>query len=401
MDNASIEEIFRRYYEQKASPEEKAMLFEWVKAPEHEEQILRLIEVRGLENEPQETVIEPGKAKAIIDDILLQTRVRPATVARIKWWKYASVAALVVLVACGYLLFRDRGGKPVAGIRKMPSQPIQIKPGGNKAVLTLADGREILLDSAHSGNIAEQAGVKVIKSEDGQISYLGQPGFEETMFNTISTPIGGQYQIVLADGSKVWLNAASSLRYPASFAGKERIVELKGEGFFEVAHDASKPFKVQVNGTTVEVLGTKFNINGYSDEPSLKATLLEGKVKIENGSVARFLKPGQQAVVENSGKVGIVNNADIEEAIAWKNGKFIFNGNDIHSVMRQISRWYAITVQYNGQIPDDEFIGVIPIPRSENISTVLDLLKKTGAVNFKVNGRNVIVSPYKNESVGP
>jgi ferric-dicitrate binding protein FerR (iron transport regulator) len=200
----------------------------------------------------------------------------------------------------------------------------------------------------------------------------------------------------LADGSKVWLNAASSLRYPTSFTGKERTVELQGEGYFEIAHDATKPFRVQVNGTTVEVLGTHFNINAYNDEPQLKTTLLEGKVKIENGGVVRFLKPGQQAVVEGEGKLALVNDADVEEAVAWKNGKFIFNGNDIHSVMRQLSRWYTITVQYNGQISDDEFVGIIPIPRSENISAILSLLQKTRTVSFQVNGRNVTVNPYKN-----
>jgi ferric-dicitrate binding protein FerR (iron transport regulator) len=351
----------------------------------------------GLNYQPaDEVVIEANRAEDLIDKILLETREKRPAVLATGWWKYASIAALLILLAGTYWLFKDRSQKTIPVASKTPSQPIEIRPGGNRAVLTLANGKQIILDSVATGNIADEARVKVIKMGDGQISYEDQPGLTEVLFNTISTPIGGQYQIVLADGSKVWLNAASSLRYPTSFAGKERIVELQGEGYFEIAHDATKPFRVQVNGTTVEVLGTHFNINAYNDEPQLKTTLLEGKVKIENGGVARFLKPGQQAVVEGEGKLALVNDADVEEAVAWKNGKFIFNGNDIHSVMRQLSRWYTITVQYNGQISDDEFVGIIPIPRSENISAILSLLQKTRTVSFQVNGRNVTVNPYKN-----
>jgi ferric-dicitrate binding protein FerR (iron transport regulator) len=397
MDNASIEEIFRRYYEQKATPGEKDILFRWVREPANADRLIRLIEEMGLNYQAaDEVIIEANRAEDLIDKILLETREKRPAVLATRWWKYASIAALLILLAGTYWLFKDRSQKTIPVASKTPSQPIEIRPGGNRAVLTLANGKQIILDSVATGNIADEARVKVIKMGDGQISYEDQPGLTEVLFNTISTPIGGQYQIVLADGSKVWLNAASSLRYPTSFAGKERIVELQGEGYFEIAHDATKPFRVQVNGTTVEVLGTHFNINAYNDEPQLKTTLLEGKVKIENGGVVRFLKPGQQAVVEGEGKLARVIDADVEEAVAWKNGKFIFNGNDIHSVMRQLSRWYTITVQYNGQISDDEFVGIIPIPRSENISAILSLLQKTRTVSFQVNGRNVTVSPYKN-----
>jgi transmembrane sensor len=395
MDNSSIEEIFRRYYEQKATAVEKARLFQWIQEQSHTEKLLQLINDMGLEHKPDtEIVIEPQKAKVIIEKILVKTRQKRPAVLRMKWWKYAAVAALFIMLAGGYWLFHDSVATPVSNARMSSSRPVEIRPGGNKAVLTLADGRKIVLDSIATGDIADQAHVKIIKTDDGQISYLNGAGSDEILFNTISTPIGGQYQIVLADGSKVWLNAASSLRYPANFAGKERTVELKGEGYFEIVHDATKPFRVEVNGTTVEVLGTHFNINAYSDEPQLTTTLLEGKVKIENRGSVRFLKPGQQGTVEGPGKIKVVNDADLEESIAWKNGKFIFNGNNIYSVMRQLSRWYDIHAQYEDKLRNEEFVGVVSIPRSENISAILNVLQKMQVFRFKVNGRTVTVSPY-------
>jgi len=190
------------------------------------------------------------------------------------------------------------------------------------------------------------------------------------------------------------VNAASSIRFPASFVGKERIVELKGEGYFEIAPDRQRPFQVLVNGTKVEVLGTHFNINAYTDEPSLMTTLLEGKIKLNSGGAISLLNPGQQAMISEPGKIQVVNNADIEEAVAWKNGKFIFNGNTIQSIMRQLSRWYDIKVEYANNLPTDEYVGAIH--RTENISAILHILEKTKTIDFKITGKQVTVIPYKN-----
>lgn len=404
MDNSSFEEIFRRYYQQTATPEEKDLLFGWINENKHREQLLEMIQEMGFETRPgEEAIIDSKAATRIMERILIQ-RSQSAGLFSIKRWMYAAAAVLVVLLAGSYWFFQNQNNKenkPLAKTAAPQPSRDQIRPGGNRAVLTLANGKQIILDSVANGNLASQANVKIIKLADGQIGYQNQEGATQLLYNTIATPIGGQYQLILADGSKVWLNAASSLRFPASFVGDNRTVELQGEAYFEIAHDASKPFKVLANGTAVEVLGTRFNVNAYTDEPQLKTTLLEGKVKIENQGTVRFLRPGQQAAVDGPSKINIINGADLEGATAWKEGKFVFKYDNIYSVMRQLSRWYDIHVQYGNNLSDDPFIGVIRIPRNENISVILNLLQKTKTVGFQINGRTVTVTPYQNKTANP
>ena len=210
------------------------------------------------------------------------------------------------------------------------------------------------------------------------------------LYNTLATPRGGQYQLTLPDGSKVWLNAASSLRYPVAFLGAERRVEVTGEAYFEVTKNASQPFKVSLrDNQEVDVLGTSFDINAYADEPEIRTTLLTGAVKTEGVT----LKPGQQAAWTLNRPVRVRSDADVEEAIAWKNGKFIFSGGDIQSVMRQLERWYDVEVDYKGDFKGVELVGVIS--RFKNISEILNMLEQTHTVTFQVEGRRVTVLPYK------
>jgi len=404
MGNSSVEEIFRRYYQQTATPEEKDLLFGWINENKDQEQLLEMIQEMGFEIQPgEETIIDSKAATGIMERILNQTS-QGAGLFSMKRWMYAAAAVLIALLAGSYWFFQNQNNKetkPLAKTTTAPSVRDQIRPGGNRAVLTLASGKQIILDSAANGDLASQANVKIIKLADGQIGYQNQEGITQLLYNTVATPIGGQYQLILADGSKVWLNAASSLRFPASFVGDNRTVELQGEAYFEIAHDPSKPFKVLANGTAVEVLGTHFNVNAYTDEPQLKTTLLEGKVKIENQGTVRFLTPGQQAAVEGPSKINIINDADLEGAVAWKEGKFVFKYDNIYSVMRQLSRWYDIHVQYGNNLSDDPFIGVIRIPRNESISVILNLLQKTKTVGFQLNGRTVTVTPYQNKAANP
>jgi ferric-dicitrate binding protein FerR (iron transport regulator) len=212
----------------------------------------------------------------------------------------------------------------------------------------------------------------------------------EVLYNTISTPRGGQYELMLSDGSKVWLNAASSLRFSASFVGKERKVELLGEAYFEVAKNAAMPFKVKVHGMEVEVLGTHFNINSYDNESMIRTTLLEGSVKINKNNSSSLLKPGQQAQMNKAGEIKIINNVDVEEAIAWKEGKFQFDKADIHDIMRQLARWYDVDVEYKGTV-SSHFGGTIS--RDVNLSQVLNMLHLTGEVNFQIQDKKVLVMP--------
>ncbi|MFT3705181.1 MAG: FecR family protein [Agriterribacter sp.] len=300
--------------------------------------------------------------------------------------RYAAAAA--VIVAVGIYFFRgEKQSTEIVAKQTATAVPV-IKPGGNKALLTLADGSTITLDSAANGNLAEQGGVSVVKLANGQLMYrAADTKSTEPIFNTLSTPRGGQYQLQLPDGSKVWLNASSSITYPASFSDSERKVVMSGEAYFEVVKNPSKPFKVymrgndgQVNEHHVEVLGTHFNVNNYQDEPAAVVTLLEGAVKIDNSS----LKPGEAY------SKGGVSKVNAEEAIAWKNGYFQFEQADIKAVMRQIARWYDVDVRYEGNIPERKFGG--DILRDSELADVLKGLE-VSQVHFRMEGRNLIITP--------
>ncbi|MEJ7694136.1 FecR family protein [Daejeonella sp.] len=314
-------------------------------------------------------------------------------------WKQLGIAASILLIlSTGLYFYTNRS--PNLKIVKQIDSPQQriILPGGDKAVLTLSDGSRIILDNAKNGILAKQAGVSIQKTSDGMLLYsFATTGSEKIsvkeeikiVYNKIETPKGGKYQLNLPDGSKVWLNASSSLRFPALFAGNSREVELTGEAFFDVAENKRKPFKVITKDQIVEVLGTQFNINSYSDEGVIKTTLIEGSVKIIYKDKVVMLGPGQQFQPVNS--AAKVVEADTEEVVAWKNGYFLFKNEDIRSIMRKVSRWYDVEVSYEKDIPVVGFGG--NISRSNNISEVLNALQLTNAVHFKVEGRRVTVMP--------
>ncbi|MEO7047711.1 MAG: FecR domain-containing protein [Ferruginibacter sp.] len=318
-------------------------------------------------------------------------------------WKLPAAAAILFAIATSFyfLSYKKIIGKSI-GIGEtatLQNKINDIAPGGNKAILTLADGSTIVLDSASNGTIGQQGNIRIQKLSNGLLAYTinGKTITEndEMFYNTISTPRGGKYQMILEDGTKVWLNAASSIRFPVSFAGAERKVEITGEAYFEVAKNKALPFRVNAAGSVVEVLGTHFNINAYNDESSIRTTLLEGSVKISAPLLAKnelteFLKPGQQSSIDKAGKINIFNNADTTEAVAWKNGRFQFASADIKTILRQISRWYNVNVIYKG-IADIHFTG--QLSRSENVSKIFEQLTMTGEVHFKIDGNNIIVSP--------
>jgi ferric-dicitrate binding protein FerR (iron transport regulator) len=323
----------------------------------------------------------------------IQNRVsRPARVLHMKRWMAA--AALLVLAAGGWLLFgRHRALNSIAS--RLPVQPPasgDVAPGSNKATLTFADNTTINLDDAKNGVLGHQGNTQVVKNKDGQLSYRTS-GLSPITYNLLTTPRGGQYQLSLPDGSKVWLNAASSLKYPTCFSGKERVVELVGEAYFEIAHNASMPFKVSVvsrkgqNPAVIEVLGTHFDVKAYDDEPSVRTTLLEGSVKVHKGETAIPLQPGQEASWSGTRDIEVAS-ADVEEAVAWKNGLFKFNKATVGDVMRQLSRWYDVEVVYTNGIPKDFFQG--EMYRNVNVSKVLKVLEGSG-LHFTVEGKKILV----------
>lgn len=308
----------------------------------------------------------------------------------------AAVVVSLVSVSCllYYLLAGKNGEKKTATTAMVEEKPVKdVSPGNNKAILTLGDGSTIVLDSSLKGQLGVQGNAKLIKLDDGQLKYLESKNGQRkhaVVYNTVVTPRGGQYQVVLADGSKVWLNASSSLKFPAEFVDSLREVEITGEAYFEIAHNAAKPFIVKVKNMNVRVLGTQFNIMAYDDESAINTTLLSGSLKVNSNESSKLIKPGQQAKLKPTGDFQLVANADIEEAVAWKNGRFAFNNTDIKTIMRQVERWYNVDVVFERE-SDLHFTG--ELSRFVNVSQLLRKLELTNEVKFRIENGRITVLP--------
>ena len=307
-----------------------------------------------------------------------------------KKWFYGIAASIILLIAAFgiYKIINNKQSKQ-ASIAKNDQTGIQ--PGGNKATLTLSNGSVIDLISAPNGLIKGDNGTIIDKSKDGEILYKDS-GISNSAasYNILTTPKGGQYKVQLPDGSQVWLNAASSLKYPTAFATSERIVELKGEGYFEIAKDKTKPFKVKLaDGNEVKVLGTHFNIMAYENEKSKDVTLLEGRVEITKGDNEQRLTPGQQGRITSS-KIILVNSVDTDQVIGWKNGQFIFQDADIQSIMRQVARWYDVDIKY--ETSNTQHFNAT-ISRKEPVLRLLHILEETGQIHFKTENKTIYVLP--------
>lgn len=299
-----------------------------------------------------------------------------------KWAVYA--AAAVLLIASG--LFWYVGNPNIQPVDE--EQMAVIEAGSDKAVLILEDGTEMSLKDLRLGDVAIDGKVWANKAADGELQY-GKQGQEEIKYHTIRTPRGGQFQVTLADGTKVWLNAASSIRFPTAFTGNERFVEMEGEVFFDVQRDTGKPFVVQLGDQRVTVLGTQFNIMGYLDEEDVKTSLIEGKVSVDVGGGSYTLRPGERSVYDKAQKGVRKETFDPEEILAWQAGYFIFNGESIEQAMRKIARWYDVEVEYQGNMHGKLFSGTIS--RFGQVEDILDMLALTGTVTFKIDGRRILV----------
>jgi ferric-dicitrate binding protein FerR (iron transport regulator) len=376
-EKAFYQQLVQRYKDNKASDEELELFFQLLKEGKLDTYLLKDMDA------------ESGGAP------VHQVR-SPAIVRILSGRRRLAAACITLLMAVALYLWIGPGRQ-----KKEPLKPSPIAfkndapPGSDRAILTLADGTKITLDSTGDGKIAQQGGTKVIKL-GGQLAYTASPS-GEVLYNTISTPKGGQYQVVLPDGTKVWLNAVSSLRFPTTFSGSERTVELDGEAYFEVTSKATAehaPFRVNVNNMRVEVLGTHFNVMAYQDETAMKTTLLEGRVRVTStpgqGDDARsvVLTPGQQASVGSTARVQ-VQTVDVDEAVAWKNGLFQFNNASLSTVMRQAARWYDMEVVYEGNVKDESFTGTVP--RMEHLSGLLKVLELTKTLKFDIQGNKIIV----------
>jgi hypothetical protein len=296
-------------------------------------------------------------------------------------------------MAAAILLFSMLSVLVIYKVRKAPvnlvAQNHDLAPGGNKAILTLANGAKINVGAIQNGALTAQPGTQIIK-QNGQLAYEVSANSNSTKisYNILTTPKGGQYHLILADGTNVWLNAASSLKYPTAFTGSERVVELTGEAYFEVVHNSKQPFKVKTANQTIQDIGTQFNVNAYDDEEASATTLVEGSVKIYDAKRAMLIKPGQQYLLKSNSIAEVKSDVDIDEIVAWKNGMFQFDNADIKTIMRQISRWYNVDIEYQGQIPSSTYHG--RISRNSNASAILKILQLSG-INFTIEGRKIIV----------
>ena len=309
---------------------------------------------------------------------------------KLRWW---SVAAAIVLFASGLIFYKIRQNTDLNNALALNAQ---ILPGTNKAILTLADGTHINLDNAAEGELYNKNGLSILKTDSGSLTYITSSASSQAdlkmLFNSIYVPKGGQYKVTLPDGTNVWINSASTLKFPVTSNGIDRSVSLSGEGYFEVVHNKHLPFKVLTAGQEVQVLGTHFNIKGYQEENFVSTTLVEGSVRIGKlpAGASKLLVPGQQARTNKRTTDIDITSVNVKQAMAWKNGYFIFDDQDIQSIMKAISRWYDIDVQYVGGISKDRFGGTFS--RHSNLSEILVNLQELGDVKFLVQGRKVIVS---------
>jgi ferric-dicitrate binding protein FerR (iron transport regulator) len=385
-----IQRIVERHLSGKASPEELAIMDEWYRSFDD-----RFVEVpSALDDSPQKLEermrMRLEKALAVRDPLPMRSR-------RFSFLRVAAVFLLLVGLGAGIRIIWFAPVASPESVQVVRADERPLTPGSDRAWLRLADGSVVYLDSTASGLLASQAGMRLEKKDDGSIVYQFEKGAaapsDSVVYNEIRTPRGGQYQVVLSDGTHVWLNAETSFRFPVAFRGTERKVDLSGEAYFEVAKDGRKPFRVLTAGSMIEVFGTHFNVNAYGDEASVRTTLLEGRVGVGSsvdGSTGplHILAPGQQAAVKVDGSVVVDDQADTEEAIAWKNGRFHFKSADLGSIMRQIARWYDAEVIFEGK-PDLHFTG--QITRRDDVSRVLQMMEMTGEVRFRIEGRRIYV----------
>jgi len=389
-----LDELFAKYLDNQCSPVEVKALLAHFNLDENEETLRKLImdSLGKFDNEGENSTWTPALDESFH---LIKKQIGVGKAKIVPFWKKTAfrITAALVLVVGGYAVY-DLGSANTKkqNIARVDSLTAKGEPGSNKALLTLGDGSTIALETAINGFLSFQGDSKITKAEPGELVYT-KINSEATSIvtNSLTTPKGGQYQVILSDGTKVWLNAASSLRYPSAFAGSYRTVELTGEGYFEAAKNPARPFKVKFGSKgEVEVLGTHFNISSYDDEPDVNITLLQGKVRVKALSTGKsvIIDPGQQAQLYYDGVININRNADTEQAVAWANGAFNFNNADLGNVLRQLSRWYDLDIVYEGALPKRQFGG--EIQRDLKLTQVLKILERN-QVKCRLEGNKLTI----------
>lgn len=396
VDPTSFKQLFEKFLANKCEPEEVKQVLDILTWSGEESEASQLL-IKQLQQElPVDTIHDPELQRRLANRFQLILEQNEAEQALLKqsrsfsigWRKLVAAAAVIIcLLGAGFYWYGNKAPVRTAINQSVPAGKKQDIPAptGTHAVITLADGRKIILDSARNGSLTGN----LTKLNDDQLSYDGHAS-SRVEYHTLTVPKGSKLvKLVLADGTKVWINAASSLRYPTAFPGNERSVAITGEAYFEVAKDASKKFIVSANEVTTEVLGTHFNVNAYDDESDMKITLLEGSVKVHKAGESGILEPGQQARFNASGKLKVVNHVALAEVVAWKDGLFRFDGKNIETIMRELARTYDMEVAYTGKVPAYPFVA--KIPRDVPVSEILKLLELTDLVHFKIEGKKITV----------
>lgn len=381
-----LESILKRYSEGMATPEETDFLEQYYDYLQDRPGLSTLLTEGENKNAEQQNW---ERLSAQIEEPF--HTITPHRVSFYTRWRTIAAASIILFIGLGgWYLLSNKNDQQQQAVKETVSNDIK-PPQENRATITLTNGQTVYLDSAAIGSLADQGSVKLVKLANGKIAYhnVSNETVKEQVYNTLTNPKGSRVvDMTLADGSRVWLNAGSSITYPVMFAGNERTVVITGEAYFEVAHDKLKPFKVSKSDMQVEVLGTHFNVNAYDDEKNIKVTLLEGAVRLKTNGDSKILKPGEQALV--SGNISILESVDMEAVMAWKDGRFKFSSVDIETIMRQVARWYDIDIEYHGKVEGTLSGG---LARNVNASQLFYVLELTDKVKFEIEGRKVIVTP--------
>lgn len=409
MNHLRLRYLFERYFEKVDTPEERAELARYLGTNAHDEQMMELFTEAWERYQGDGIIITEARADEMINHILRspenpisgqtgsgdpEATPEGGIIRKLFPWKlFAVAAAVVVLLLGGYrvwtLLYgKDSGTVPIAKAAH------DVKPGTFRASLTLANGQKIILDSAGLGQLAQQGNTKIIKS-NGKLVYqagTGKPG--EDLFNTVATNKGETFSLALPDGSQVWLNSGSSIRFPVAFTGAERRISITGEVYVKVAANPDQPFIASATGIDVRALGTEFDINAYTDEERVNTTLVQGSVKVSGGSADEILKPGQQTGLGANGKLSKPQSVELDDVIAWKEGLFQFENADIKTILRAFARWYDIEVIYQGPVSESKFFCIVN--RNTSLANVLQMLNQN-EITFKIDGKKLYVSQEKGQ----
>ncbi len=404
IDRKRIIYLLEKYAVRETTETEENELFEIVKELEHDNDLQ--LEMAMIFDEIEPVQLTADMRERILNNVLTPVLSFPIAIGgkeegkswvrRIfSWQRVAVAAAIILMIGTGtYFLFFNAGKNEIA--KTVNPNPVQndVAPGSFKARLTLADGSSIIIDSAALGQLTKQGNTSVI-NKDGKLVYESEKGNGVVLYNTIATNKGETYSFILADGSKVWLNSASSVHFPVAFPGKERRIEFTGEVYMQVAKNPQQPFIASAKGLDVLALGTEFNINAYNDEENVNTTLIEGMVKVSTPQLSSstqnqnvILNPGQQTQLNRKGELTTAKNVDTDEIIAWKDGMFHFESADLKTILRQFARWYDVEVVYDGPVKNRKFFGIVK--RNSTLKTVLEMLQDNNIV-FHIEGKKLVV----------